>query len=205
LAPGPIHGAADQAIGLLGAGTGLGMGGLLPCRTVGGPSWVAIEGEGGHQSMAPGNELEIDILRFLQARHGRVSLERVLCGPGLVSLLDALEHVQGRKSDLPQRDAAAIMAAAQSGHDPLCALVLDTFCGLLGSTAGDLALMLGARGGIYIGGGIVPRMLDWMAKSTFRSRFEDKGRLSPVLYDIPVFVICSEVSPALRGAGMALR
>jgi glucokinase len=178
LAPGPTQAEAGRAIGLLGAGTGLGMGGLLPCQTGQGLRWVAIEGEGGHQSLAPGNELEIEVLRFLQARHGRVSLERVLCGPGLVALLEAMEQVQARHADLPEHSAAAIVAAAQSGSSPLCADVLDTFCGLLGDTAGDLALLLGARGGIYIGGGIVPRMLDWLARSPFRARFEDKGRLS---------------------------
>jgi glucokinase len=205
LRPGPTEAQAGKAMGLLGAGTGLGMGGLLPFTGPEGLRWVPIEGEGGHQSLAPGNALEIEVLQRLQARHGRVSLERVLCGPGMVGLLEAMEQIQGRHAQLPERTAAAIVAAAQSGQDALCVEVLNAFCGMLGSAAGDLALLLGARGGIYIGGGIVPRMLDWLASSSFRARFEDKGRLSTLVRDIPVFVICAEVSPALRGAGMALR
>jgi glucokinase len=205
LLPGPSQAQPDKAIGLLGAGTGLGMGGLLPYHAADGLRWVPIEGEGGHQSLAPGNPLEIEVLRCLQAKHGRVSLERVLCGPGMVGLLEAMEQIQGRQAHVPERTAAAIVSAAQSGQDALCVEVLNAFCGMLGSAAGDLALLLGARGGIYIGGGIVPRMMGWLARSSFRARFEDKGRLSSLVREVPVFVINAEVSPALRGAGMALR
>lgn len=205
LQPGPAEGEPGKPLGLIGPGTGLGVGGLLPCQTAQGLRWMPLEGEGGHLSLAPGNPLEIDVLRFLQGRHGRVSQERVLSGPGLIALLEAMEHIHAQPADLSERSAAAILAAGQSGQHALCAQVLDTFCGLLGSAAGDLALLLGARGGIYLGGGMVPRMLQALARSSFRARFEDKGRMAGLMASIPVHIICAEVSPALRGAGMALR
>jgi glucokinase len=204
---GPQQAVAGKAIGVLGAGTGLGVGGLLPFQLPGGPlQWAPIEGEGGHVSFAPETELEFAVLRVLQQRRGdRVSFERVLSGPGLINLLDALEEVQGRTASLNERSAAAIVQAGMAASCPVCEQVLSTFCALLGSAAGDLALLLGARGGIYIGGGIVPRLGDWFDRSEFRSRFEHKGRLSTLVREVPVFVIHAEVSPALRGVSQALR
>jgi glucokinase len=190
----------------MGAGTGLGMGGLVPLALPGGVQWAPIPGEGGHLSLAPETELEMAVLRVLQQHiGGRVSLERVLSGPGLVNLLDALEEVMAASAKLTERTAAAIVQAALAGHCPVCVQVLDTFCALLGSAAGDLALLLGARGGIYIGGGIVPRLGDAFDRSPFRARFDDKGRLSTLVREVPVYVIHAEVSPALRGVGQALR
>jgi len=192
---GPQQAVAGKAIGVLGAGTGLGVGGLLPFQLPGGPV-----------SFAPETELEFAVLRVLQQRLGdRVSFERVLSGPGLVNLLDAIEEVQGRTASLNERSAAAIVQAGLAASCPVCVQVLSTFCALLGSAAGDLALLLGARGGIYIGGGIVPRLGDWFDRSEFRSRFEHKGRLSTLVREVPVFVIHAEVSPALRGVSQALR
>ena len=191
----------QKAIGLLGAGTGLGMGGLVPF----GSQWAPIEGEGGHISLAPCNDLESAVVVHLRHRFGRVSLERVLSGPGLVSLHEALQAVQGTPGGLREPTSAEIVDAALAGRDPVCQQVLNMFCALLGGAAGDLALMLGARGGIYVGGGIVPRIGDWLAQSPFRQRFEDKGRLSVYLKDIPVYVIHTDVSPALLGVGQALR
>jgi len=203
---GPQVAVPGQAIGVLGAGTGLGMGGLVPLALPGGVQWAPIQGEGGHLSLAPETELEMAVLRVLQQHiGGRVSLERVLSGPGLVNLLHALEVVMAASATLPERTAAAIVQAALAAQCPVCMQVLDTFCALLGSAAGDLALLLGARGGIYIGGGIVPRLGDAFDRSPFRARFDDKGRLSTLVREVPVYVIHAEVSPALRGVGQALR
>ncbi len=203
---GPQAASSGQAIGVLGAGTGLGMGGLVPLALPGGVQWAPIQGEGGHLSLAPETELEIGVLRALQQRfQGRVSLERVLSGPGLLNLLAALETVMGQSARLSERSAAAIVQAALAAQCPVCVQALDTFCALLGSAAGDLALLLGARGGIYIGGGIVPRLGDWFDRSPFRARFDAKGRLSTLVREVPVFVIHAEVSPALLGVSQALR
>jgi glucokinase len=203
---GPQQAAPGQAIGVLGAGTGLGMGGLVPLALPGGLQWAPIQGEGGHLSLAPETEQEMAVLRALQQRFsGRVSLERVLSGPGLINLLDALEVVMGKPAVLSERSAAAIVQTALSRQCPVCIQVLDTFCALLGGAAGDLALLLGARGGIYIGGGIVPRLGAWFDQSPFRARFEHKGRLSTLVREVPVFVIHAEVSPALQGVSQALR
>jgi glucokinase len=189
-----------KAIGLLGAGTGLGMGGLVPC----GNRWAPLEGEGGHIGLAPTNGLEADILAHLRSRFGRVSVERVLSGPGLSDLYEAMVAVRGEPRKVPTPSAAQIVEAALARVDPLCEAVLSTFCGWLGSVAGDLALMLGARGGIYIGGGIVPRLGHWLDLSDFRERFDDKGRLSAFVRPMPVYVIGAEVSPALLGVAQAL-
>jgi glucokinase len=204
---GPQQAVAGKAMGVLGAGTGLGVGGLLPLQLPGGRlHWAPIEGEGGHVSLSPETALEFEVLRVLQQRLGdRVSFERVLSGPGLINLLDAIEQVQGRSASLRERSAAAIVQAGLAASCPVCVQVLSTFCALLGSAAGDLALLLGARGGIYIGGGIVPRLGDWFDRSEFRARFEHKGRLSTLVREVPVFVIHAEVSPALRGVSQALR
>ncbi len=204
---GPQQAEAAQAIGVLGAGTGLGMGGLLPLKLPDGTlHWAPIEGEGGHITMAPETELEIGVLRFLQGQlQGRVSAERLLSGMGLENLCDAIAHVTGQAPRISERTAAAISQAGLSGQCPVCVQVLDTFCGLLGSVAGDLALLLGARGGIYIGGGIVPRLGAFFDRSTFRQRFDDKGRMSVVTRQVPVFIIDAAVSPALLGASQALR
>ncbi len=203
---GPQQGAPGKAIGVLGAGTGLGMGGLLPLTVNGQLHWAPIEGEGGHISLAPETDQEVWVLKALQRRfNGRVSAERVLSGPGLIHLLEALEQVTGDHARLPERTAAAISQHGMAGDCKVSEQVLQMFCGLLGSAAGDLALLLGARGGLYIGGGIVPRLGAWFDHSDFRRRFEDKGRLSHLVREVPVYVIDAEVSPALRGVGQALR
>jgi glucokinase len=188
-----------KAIGLIGAGTGLGVSGLVPC----GDHWVPLEGEGGHVALSPGNAREDAILRHQRTRFGRVSNERgALSGQGIVALHEAICVLDG----VPlagEPTPAHIVDAALAGSDPRCVEALQTFCGLLGAAAGDLALTLGARGGIYIGGGIVPRLGDWLNQSTFRQRFEDKGRFAPYMQAIPVFVILASTSPALLGASHA--
>lgn len=186
-----------RAIGLLGAGTGLGISGLLPY----GEDFVPIEGEGGHVTLAASNAHEAALIAWLATRYPHVSAERVLSGPGLEALYDAHAAVAGQPAE--PLTAADISARGLSSDCPLCAATLDSFCAMLGTVAADLALTLGARGGIYIGGGIVPRFGDYFARSPFRTRFEQKGRFSDYLAHIPTYVIHAPY-PALLGAARAL-
>lgn len=193
--------APQAAIGLIGAGTGLGVSGLLPLGHQ--DKWLPIAGEGGHVTLSAGNAQEYAVIEHLRVRYGHVSAERVLSGPGLVDLYHALcelQDGQGREITTP----AEVMERAEALPQSKAALALDMFCGLLGSVAGDLALTLGARGGIYIGGGIVPRLGERFDRSPFRQRFENKGRFRSYLAAIPTWVIQSPISPALQGASKAL-
>lgn len=189
------------AIGLIGPGTGLGVSGLLPGVTPG--SWVPLQGEGGHVTLAAANTREEAVLRVLRERFGHASAERAVSGMGLEALHGALTMLDapGATLALP---AAEITARALAGSDARCAEAVALFCGFLGSVAGNLALTLGARGGVYIGGGIVPRLGALFEGSTFRERFEAKGRFRGYLQQIPAFVIHASVSPALLGAARAL-
>lgn len=198
---GPGEPAAEAAIALIGAGTGLGVSGLLPMGQPG--RWLPLSGEGGHVTLSAQNELEFAAIGQLRQRYGHVSAERVLSGPGLVDLyhaLCALKDGQGREITT----AAEVMARAQERPESTAQEALHLFCGFLGSVAGDLALTLGARGGVYIGGGIVPRLGARFDASPFRARFEAKGRFASYLQRIPTWVIDSPVSPALEGASQAL-
>ncbi len=194
---GPGDPQAPQA--LIGPGTGLGVSGLLPAGA--GP--VAIAGEGGHVSLAAHNDTEWAVIQRLRARHAHVSAERALSGPGLGELYLALCQVRG-VTPLAPPEAAEIVRRALAGQDSLCRGALDLFFDFLGGVAGDLALTLGARGGVFIGGGMVPRMVDAFMASGFRRRFEDKGRFADYLRDVPVWVITAPDSPALWGAARAL-
>ena len=186
-----------SVMGVLGAGTGLGMSGLIPAAE----GWVALGTEGGHASFAPRDEREIDILRFAQRRLGHVSFERLLSGPGLELIHAALRERAGQAAQpLP---APEITRRALAGECAACAETVDTFCAVLGTAAANLAVSLGALGGIWIGGGIVPRLGERFAASPFRARFEDKGRFSGYLRGIPTWVITDEQATFL-GAGAIL-
>lgn len=189
----------DAAIGLLGAGTGLGVGGLMP--TAGG-GHAAISGEGGHATLAAGTPFEAAVVDALQRRFGHASAERALSGPGLVNLFEACAQVEGRVAS--PIDAATISERALAGGDAACSQTVELFFALLGSTAGNLALTLGARGGVFIGGGIVPRLKPLIAASPLRERFEAKGRFRDYLSAIPLQVIVADFPPALTGAARAL-
>jgi len=181
----------NRPIGLIGPGTGLGVSGVIPA----GSRWIALAGEGGHVSFAPSTKEEVAILEALWEEYGHVSAERLLSGMGLELIHWALT---GKRIDAP-----GITGAAIDGSCADCVKTVEVFCGVLGSVAGNVALTLGATGGMYIGGGIVPRLGKLFTESAFRARFEDKGRLSPYLARIPTYLI-TEQYPALRGVSAML-
>ena len=190
---------ADGApLALIGPGTGLGVSGLL--RTTGGVA--AIVGEGGHVSLGAVDAEEERIVGVLRRQFGHVSAERVLSGGGLVNLHQALAELRG--ASVAVLDAATIAERASTGDDPLCVETLDRFFAFLGSVSGNLALTLGARGGVYIAGGIVPRLGTAIEASSFRERFEAKGRFRGYLAAIPTWLVIESSSIALRGADAAL-
>jgi len=198
--------APDAARAVIGPGTGIGMSGLLPTPAGG---WAAIAGEGGHASLAPADEREADILEWTRRHHPHVSIERLVSGTGLPLLHAAVGVVDGYAVDGGDAgdDDAGITAAgitqrALAGEAHAHA-TLSTFCAMLGSAAGNLALTLGARGGVYVGGGIAPRIEAFLQASEFRARFEAKGRFSEYLGPIPTWLIDAR-TPALRGAAHAL-
>jgi glucokinase len=194
---GPGQPVADAPIGIIGPGTGLGVGALVRA----GQDWVTIPSEGGHVTMAPGDARESAVLDLMRRRFDHVSAERVISGQGLVNLYNALcetERVPAASYTAPQITDAAIGA-----RDPRCNETVAMFCAMLGTVAGNLALTLGARGGIYVAGGIVPKLGSAFAQSAFRARFEQKGRMQAYLAPIPTYVITHAV-PAFLGAATLL-
>lgn len=187
----------DMPIAVIGPGTGLGVSGLIP--HAGG--YTALAGEGGHVSFSPFDDNEIYIWQYAKRKYGHVSAERFLSGAGLSLIYDAL--VAREQVERPKLTAAEISEKALSGHSPLCRLALDTFCAMLGTIAANLALTLGARGGVYLCGGIVPRFIDYFQTSPFRNRFESKGRFDAYLAAIPVYIVLNKY-PGLPGAAVAL-
>ncbi|OYU68379.1 MAG: glucokinase, partial [Burkholderiales bacterium PBB5] len=171
---------ANGTLAVVGPGTGLGVGAVVQ-----GPQglWVALPGEGGHATLAPVDDLESALLACVRRQFSHVSAERLLSGIGLPVLYQALGQVNGRPA--AERTAAEIVEHGLSVQDALCSQTLDVFCALLGGFAGNVALTLGARGGVYIGGGIVPRFAARFFASSFRQRFEAKGRFQPYLAAIP--------------------
>jgi glucokinase len=181
---------------VLGAGTGFGVAGLA--RSDRGD--VAVATEGGHAAFAPSDEVEVEVWQQFRARHGRVSIERLLSGRGLFELYGVLGRM--RRAEIPLDDEKAVFEAAAKG-DTLAGETLDRFCGILGSVAGDLALTFGARGGVFVSGGIAPRMADRLASGGFRARFEDKGRLRNYVEQIPTSLVIHPY-PAIIGAAREL-
>lgn len=188
---------ANGVIGLLGPGTGLGVSGLVP---TGPDRWVTLATEGGHASFSPSDERELQVLRYAWRHYSHVSAERLVSGPGLELIAQAL--ADGSRQDLPL-PAAEVVRRALSGEDALCVQALDCFCGMLGTMASDVALTLGATGGIYVGGGIVPRLGEFFTTSSFRPRFEAKGRFTGYVSRIPTYVLTAE-NPAFHGVSLLL-
>ncbi len=182
---------------VIGPGTGLGVACATPTRQ----GWLALPGEGGHMSIAPGDDFESALLAVVRGRYEHVSAERLLSGIGLPVLHAAVCQVLG-VAEVAALEAPLIVDQGLAG-EASCLRTLETFCALLGSFAGNVALTAGARGGVYIGGGIVPRLGEMFFLSRFRERFEAKGRLRPYLEAIPTALI-TDTLVALTGAAAAL-
>lgn len=194
----PLDGEPDATIVVLGPGTGFGVGALARQGGV----EVTVSGEGGHVGFAPDGEIEIEIERRLTALYGRVSWERILSGPGLAVLHDTLQEIAGKPA--PGLDAAVISTRALA-RDPACDETVDRFCGMLGTAAGDYAMTFGARGGVWLTGGVAQAVAPLLDASPFRARFEDKGRMGAYVAAIPTRLITDPLA-ALRGlAAMVAR
>lgn len=189
---------AGGTLAVVGPGTGLGVGAVVPDGRGG---WVALPGEGGHATLAPADDLESALLAAVRRQYSHVSAERLLSGIGLPVLHQGLAAVHGQVA--PALSAAEIVDAGEAGTDALCGQTLDLFCALLGGFAGNVALTVGARGGVFIGGGIVPRFADRFFRSAFRQRFEAKGRFQPYLAAIPTALITDTLA-ALGGSALAI-
>jgi glucokinase len=184
-------------VGIIGPGSGLGVSIVVPVDENGSTRWVPLSGEGGHVTLSPITERETALVDWIH-RTGRahVSAETFVCGKGLTTLYSGLSALDGvAQTSLQPADVAG---RAIRGEDPIAVEAVDIFCGLLGTVAGNLALTAGARGGIYIAGGIVPKMGDFFDKSQFRPRFVAKGRMRSFLEPIPTYVVTEEF-PAFLG------
>ena len=188
---------AGMPMGIIGPGSGLGVSAVVPS----GDAYVPIAGEGGHVTMAASDDEESGVLALMRRRYDHVSAERVLSGPGLVNLYNALCELAGTPA--AALTAAQISDPATGARDPFARRAVSMFCAMLGTVAGNLALTLGARGGIYIAGGMVPKLGEAFAQSNFRARFEDKGRFSSYLAAIPTSVVVRP-DAALIGAAQLL-
>jgi glucokinase len=190
-------------IAIIAAGTGLGEAALV----WDGAHYHAMASEGGHADFAPRNELEMDLLRYLLTLKKRVSYERVLSGPGLVNIYNFLKargHAEEpswlKEAILASDDPAPIISeTALAGKASICVKALDMFAAVYGAQAGNLALVFKATGGVYVGGGIAPKIVDKLTDGTFVAAYMDKGRLSPMVIAAPVYVIMNPKT-ALIGA-----
>ena len=187
------------ALAVIGPGTGLGVAGIVPTPH----GWVAVPGEGGHVSLSPADEFERELLAAVWRDHAHVSAERLLSGIGLPVLHKGVAAVLGQPWAGPALSAGDIVERGLSRQDAVCERTVDSFCALLGGFAGNVALVLGARGGVFIGGGIVPRLGERFLQSQFRERFEAKGRFEDYLRAIPTALI-TDTLVALTGAAVAL-
>ena len=189
-------GAVGGTLAVVGAGTGFNASACL--RATGGDQ--VMVGEAGHASLAAVDELEMEVVRRLALRFGRVSIERAISGPGILNLYQTLSDIRRTPAVCPSSEDVSRLARE---GDPCARDAIEMFCGLLGSIAGDLALSYGARGGVFIAGGIAPTLLKELAASAFRRRFEAKGRFRSFMETIPTRVI-THPHAALVGAARAL-
>ena len=187
-----------EAKAVLGPGTGLGVAGLVWS----GAGWVAVPGEGGHMSLGAADEKQLALLERLRKGRAHLSAERALSGPGLAELYQALAAARGVSPE--PRQPNDVIVSGMSGEDEIAVEALERFIDWLGRFAGDTALLLGARGGVYLGGGIAPKLMTKLSAGPFRRAFEDKGRMAAYLAPIPVYVILAEFA-TLTGAAASLR
>ncbi len=187
---------ATKPIAICGPGTGLGVASLINDQG----KYICVSGEGGHVDFAPVNQAQIALLNALQKKHSHVSYEQLLSGLGLEQIYQALAAELGEQTVL---SAQQITDSALEGNNIITKKAMDHFCNILGAFAGNLALTLGAMGGVYIAGGIVPRFIDYFKNSGFRTYFEQKGRFSNYNRSIPTYVITAS-QPGLLGASAYL-
>ncbi|MGJ8681224.1 glucokinase [Paraglaciecola sp.] len=190
---GPGKAVDGENIAVFGPGTGLGVKHLTPSTN----GWLALDGEGGHVDFAAVDDIDVAILKFLTNKFGHASAEEVMSGRGIVHIYQAIAEYKGVTA--PLDEAADITESALNSSCDLCVATLAQFSRVLGSFAGNLALNLGTRGGVYIGGGIAPRFTDFISESDFRARFEAKGRFKDYVADIPTYII-TEPDHGLIGA-----
>lgn len=188
-------------LAVLGPGSGLGVGGLRRTQALGAAD-IPTATEGGHTGFAPDSELQDQVLRVLRKKYSRVSVERILSGPGLVNLYEALCDIYAQ--DNPGLSPADITAAAEQKSDTLCTQVMDLFFRVLGQVAGDVVLGQGAYDGLFIAGGIVQRFPAMLQQSEFRAGFENKGRYTEFMQSIPTMLVTHN-NPGLLGASIYAR
>ncbi len=188
-----------ESLAVIGPGTGLGMAGVVRR----GDHVTIVPTEGGHATLPGTTSREDAVIAHLREKFGDVSAERALSGPGLENLYGAIAAIDGVA--VPDRTAAEITRHALEGSCPVCVAAVDMFCAMLGTVAGNLALMFRARGGVYIAGGIAPRIVDLLARSEFHARFVAKGRFRPYLERVPVSVIINPDSAFQGLKALALR
>ncbi len=193
----PGEGEAGCPLAVLGPGTGLGVGALIPHAGL----WLSVSTEGGHQDLAPITDREWEVFRILRQKYGHVSAERVLSGPGLVELHGAICELAGTTRN--RSTPAEIVDGARHGESAEAREAIEHFSAWLGAVAGNLALVFGARGGVYLGGGILPKMTRTFDRRLFGQRFVDKGRMRSFVERIPVRLIELDVA-TLKGAARAL-
>jgi len=186
-----------KPISICGPGTGLGVANVVYSNG----QWISLGGEGGHVDFAPVDETETEIFNFLSKKYNHVSYEQLLSGLGIEQIYQALMSIKGLEPEA--LEAKDITARAVNNDCDVCKESVDKFCEILGSFAGNLSLTLASFGGVYIAGGIVPRFIEYVQNSNFRSRFEAKGRFESFNQSIPTFVI-TEPQPGLIGASAYL-
>ena len=182
----------------MGPGTGLGSAVLLPGK----PHATVLATEAGQIALAPGNEREIEILRLLARERSHVSFEDALSGPGLLNLYRSINTLRGKPSTLPR--PSDVTREALAGSDAAAVEALDIFCGLLGSFVGDLVLLYGARGGVFLAGGILPQIRDVLLRSSFSERFFNKGVMRAYLQQVPVRLMEHGQLGVIGAAGLYL-
>jgi glucokinase len=198
IGPLPFLNRRTGTMAIVGPGTGLGVGGLIRSND----AMLPLVTEGGHANFAPVDDLEIEVLRILTKKFGRVSNERIVSGPGLQNLHAAMAQIEGRTAQ--QIASEDITRIAREKPDSFEANVFRRFCAILGSVAGNYALGMGARGGVLIAGGILPDAVEFFVASDFRKRFEEKGRFADYMKAIPTALIVDDHA-GLRGAAAILR
>ncbi|RCU50520.1 glucokinase [Corallincola holothuriorum] len=194
---GGVEAKSGAPIAVFGPGTGLGVAHLVQHDNF----WMSLPGEGGHVDFAPIDEVDAHILAFLSKKYEHVSVEQLLSGPGIVQMYQAIADMKGEAAVFT--DAAEISQAGIDGSCAVAQLTMEQFCRVMGSFGGNLALNLGAFGGVFIAGGIVPRFIEFLKASEYRQRFEAKGRFREFNAGIPTFVVTEE-QPGLVGAAAYL-